>query len=83
MSAVLAVLLFWTSSATSLREGAGKSVAMVYCQVCHSLDYIDMNAGILNEKGWETEVNKMIIDYGAPVPPADVAVLVKYLSTNY
>ena len=67
----------------ALKDGGGKEKVTMHCQTCHSLDYIEMNAGFLGEKGWTAELKKMIEVYGAPVPDADVAVLVKYLSTNY
>jgi hypothetical protein len=54
-----------------LKAGAGRDVVEGYCGACHSLDYPRQNVLFLNRQGWETEVNKMIKTYGAPIPPAD------------
>jgi hypothetical protein len=67
----------------SLVDAPGKGQVLTNCQTCHSLEYIPMNAGFLGKNGWESEVKKMIHAYGAPIPEADVPVLVKYLSQNY
>ena len=50
---------------------------------CHSLDYVRINAPFLNRQGWETEVNKMITAFGAPIGPTDTKIIVDYLVTNY
>ena len=54
-----------------------------YCNACHSLDYPRMNAPFLNRQGWETEVNKMITAFGAPIGPSDAKTIVDYLVANY
>jgi sulfite dehydrogenase (cytochrome) subunit B len=41
------------------------------------------NAFFLNRQEWETEVNKMIKAYGAPIQPADAKIIIDYLATNY
>ena len=53
------------------------------CSGCHSVDYIQMNAGFLKRDGWEAEVKKMIKVMGAPVPEGDVATIVDYLTRHY
>lgn len=72
-----------TSSATLLKNGPGQDKVLTHCQMCHSLDYIEMNAHFLGEAGWNAEITKMINAFGAPIPPEDIQVLLKYLSTNY
>ena len=71
------------SSTLSLKEGVGQEKVLMHCQTCHSLDYIEMNANFLGEKGWTKEVNKMINAFGAKIPSEDVSILVRYLSINY
>ena len=67
----------------TLRAGAGQGVVEGYCNTCHSLDYLPINAPFLNRQGWETEVNKMITVFGAPIGPTDTKIIVDYLVTNY
>ena len=48
-----------------------------------SVDYVGINAGFLNRKGWESEVDKMIKAYGAPIGADDAKTIVEYLTANY
>jgi hypothetical protein len=66
-----------------LKDAPGKDKVVGNCMICHSLDYIPMNAGFLDKKGWEAVVNKMIKVMGAPIKPEDVPALVEYLAANY
>ena len=66
-----------------LKAGVGQETVEAYCGACHSLDYLRQNAFFLNRQGWETEVNKMIKAYGAPIQPADAKIIIVYLATNY
>ena len=67
----------------TLKAGVGRGVVEGYCNACHSLDYVRINAPFLNRQGWETEVNKMITAFGAPIGPTDTKIIVDYLVTNY
>ena len=67
----------------TLKAGVGRGVVEGYCNTCHSLDYVRINAPFLNRQGWETEVNKMIMAFGAPIGPTDTKIIVDYLVTNY
>jgi sulfite dehydrogenase (cytochrome) subunit B len=82
-----AALLFAVSAQAqeniALKAGAGRDVVEGYCAACHSLDYPRTNAAFLDRQGWETEVNKMITAYGAPIGPADAKTIVDYLVANY
>jgi sulfite dehydrogenase (cytochrome) subunit B len=69
--------------AVTLKDGPGRDIVEGYCGACHSLDYPRINAHFLNRKGWESEVNKMIKSYGAPIGAADAKTIVDYLATNY
>ena len=66
-----------------LKEATGKNLVSTKCITCHSLDYISMNANILDRKGWETEVGKMIKAMGANINTDEAAAIVDYLSKNY
>ena len=61
----------------------GHTVVEQNCGSCHSLDYPRTNAPFLNRQGWEAEVNKMIIVFGAPVTADDAKTIVDYLTKNY
>ena len=67
----------------ALKAGVGRGVVEGYCNACHSLDYVRINAPFLNRQSWETEVNKMITAFGAPIGPTDTKIIVDYLVTNY
>jgi len=67
----------------NLKGGAGRDTVEAMCSGCHSLDYIPLNSAFLDKQGWTAEVNKMINAYGAPIPQADAAKVVDYLSANY
>ena len=69
--------------AVTLKDGPGRDLVEGYCGACHSLDYPRINARFLNRKGWETEVDKMIKAYGAPIGNADAKTIVDYLTANY
>jgi sulfite dehydrogenase (cytochrome) subunit B len=69
--------------AVTLKDGPGRDVVEGYCAACHSLDYPRTNARFLNRKGWESEVDKMIKSYGAPISPGDAKTIVDYLTANY
>jgi sulfite dehydrogenase (cytochrome) subunit B len=84
--AAIAVLIATGARAeenVALKAGAGREVVENYCNACHSLDYPRINAPFLDRRGWETEVNKMIAAYGAPITPADAKIIVDYLTANY
>lgn len=66
-----------------LKNGPGVDKVRADCVACHSLDYIQLNSPFLDRKGWEATVAKMTKAFGAPIPPADVPVLVEYLAVNY
>jgi len=67
-------------AAITLEEGAGRDITTARCLICHSLDYITMNAAILDRKGWESAVRKMIDRFGAPVSDAEASTIVDYLT---
>jgi hypothetical protein len=66
-----------------LRPGEGAEVVEQNCTACHSLDYIEMNSVFLDQKGWQTEVAKMVKAFGAPVTEQDQAKIIAYLVAIY
>ena len=86
LAIALVVLLAGSAAAqetVALKPGAGRDVVETYCNTCHSLDYLPMNAPFLDRQGWQTEVNKMVKAFGAPIEPTDAQIIVDYLVTNY
>ncbi|MGR8952958.1 MAG: c-type cytochrome [Gammaproteobacteria bacterium] len=70
-------------SRIQLKEGPGKALVAGNCAICHSLDYIPMNSGVLDKSGWQKTVDKMIKVMGAPIRPEDIDPIVAYLAKNY
>ena len=66
-----------------LKEAPGVETVRNNCGACHSLDYPVMNAPILDAKGWDAEVNKMIKAFGASIDEADAKTIKAYLAANY
>jgi mono/diheme cytochrome c family protein len=66
-----------------LKEATGRNVVSAYCSICHSLDYIPMNAPVMTSKRWEITLRKMIEKMGAPIDAASAGEIQKYLSTQY
>lgn len=66
-----------------LKEAPGVDLVRKDCVSCHSLDYVQMNTPILDQKGWEATVTKMQKAYGAPIPQQDAAPIAEYLAKNY
>jgi hypothetical protein len=85
----ISVVVFLAGSAeaqegsVTLKAGAGRDVVERHCGTCHSLDYLAMNTTFLDRQKWQTEVNKMITAFGAPIGPTDTKIIVDYLVTNY
>jgi len=61
-------------------EGEGFSEFKSSCITCHSLRYIEMQPDF-PEKTWETIVNKMKKNFGAPISDSAAVKIVKYLTT--
>ena len=64
------------------KRGPGAELAVGNCVICHSADYVSMQPP-LNAAGWAAIVQKMREKYGAPLPPAQVEEVVRYLVANY
>jgi sulfite dehydrogenase (cytochrome) subunit B len=66
-----------------LQDAPGRDLVVARCAVCHSVDYVQMNAPVLDRIGWEKSVRKMIDQFGAPISEADAKSILEYLGTNY
>jgi hypothetical protein len=66
-----------------LKEGTGRDLVASNCVLCHSLDYIPMNAPLMTGSKWEATVRKMIDKMGAPIGEADAKQILQYLTTSY
>jgi mono/diheme cytochrome c family protein len=66
-----------------LIDAPGRELTAESCGSCHSLDYIQMNAPLMNRGSWEKSVHKMIDKFGAPIRPEDVEQIIAYLAANY
>ncbi len=65
-----------------LKEGKGKELVEVNCQMCHSLGYV-LNQGKMPKKTWEHIVEHMINDFKAPIDKKTAEEIIEYLSKNY
>ena len=66
-----------------LKDAPGRDATVSHCAICHSLDYLPMNAAVLDRGGWQKTVRKMIDRFGAPVTDAQAREIVDYLATHY
>jgi sulfite dehydrogenase (cytochrome) subunit B len=69
--------------AVKLQDAPGRDLVVARCAVCHSVDYVQMNAPVLDRAGWEKSVRKMIDQFGARISEADAKSILDYLATNY
>ena len=89
MRTLFLLLTFFAATATAgenqilLKDRPGRNQVIANCSLCHSLDYITMNAKILDRAGWEKTVGKMINVMGAPIDDADKQIIIDYLAQNY
>ena len=83
LGAILLVMSAQAQDNAALKAGPGVDLVERDCNICHSLDYLPMNSRFLSRQGLQTEVNKMITSYGAPIGPADAKIIVDYLAANY
>jgi hypothetical protein len=66
-----------------LTDAPGHDLVASRCVTCHSLDYVTMNAPVLDRAGWEKTIRKMIDRFGAPITDEDYRQILDYLATNY
>jgi mono/diheme cytochrome c family protein len=83
LMSVLALAARADETALKLADGPELAIVRANCSVCHSLDYVQMNAPFLKKAGWEAEVRKMVKVMGAPVSDDDAAKILAYLTRSY
>lgn len=66
-----------------LKDASGREITSARCVICHSLDYIPMNAGVMDRVGWEKSIRKMIDRFGAPVSDDEARQILDYLAQQY
>jgi hypothetical protein len=66
-----------------LHDAPDRDLVVARCSVCHSVDYVQMNAPVFDRAGWEKSVRKMIDAFGAPISDDDARRIVEYLDANY
>jgi hypothetical protein len=66
----------------TLAPGDGSREINLYCNVCHSPNYITMQPPLPADI-WAAEVTKMQKTYGAVIPEEATKKIVSYLQTNY
>lgn len=66
-----------------LQDAPDRDLVVARCSVCHSVDYVQMNAPVFDRAGWEKSVRKMIDAFGAPISDDDAKRIVEYLGTRY
>ena len=69
--------------AIRLKEATGRELTAARCAICHSLDYIPMNAPVMDRAGWERSVRKMVDRFGAPASEEEVRQILDYLTQQY
>jgi cytochrome c5 len=67
----------------ALADGPGREITAASCAVCHSLDYLSMNAAVMNRAAWEKSIRKMIDRFGAPISAENMPVILDYLALRY
>ena len=66
-----------------LQDAPDRDLVVARCSVCHSVDYVQMNAPVLDRAGWQKSVRKMIDQFGAPIGEDDANRIIEYLATHY
>jgi cytochrome c553 len=67
---------------SEFRAGPNKEVAMTYCVLCHSWDYVTMQPA-LPRTTWKAVVTKMRGTFGAPLTDAQIEDIADYLVRAY
>lgn len=61
----------------------GSEITSASCAMCHSLDYISMNAPVMDRARWEKTLAKMTDKFGAPISKENGQLILDYLERNY
>jgi cytochrome c5 len=63
-----------------LPPGEGREIAVATCTVCHEATTVMLKRDA--ESGWRQTVERMVVQKGAQLSPADLETVVRYLSTQ-
>jgi hypothetical protein len=66
-----------------LIDAPGWEITSASCATCHSLDYIPMNAPVMDRARWEKTFAKMVDKFGAPISKENGQLILDYLEGNY
>ena len=66
-----------------LLEAPGHDLTASRCVICHSLDYIAMNAEVMDRAGWQKTIKKMVERFGAPIADDEAGQILDYLDAHY
>jgi sulfite dehydrogenase (cytochrome) subunit B len=69
--------------AIRLRDGNARDLTAARCAICHSVDYIEGNAPVLDRAGWQKEIQKMRDRFGAPITDEEARQILDYLAGSY
>lgn len=64
---------------TMFPPAPGSELANAHCVICHSPGMV-LRQPPLSFEEWQTEVNKMRVVYGAPIPADKIEEIARYLS---
>ena len=66
----------------SIKMGKGFNAVQANCIMCHSFGYI-LNQGRQSRKFWRGKIDKMIIEFKAPMTKKDAKIVEDYLVEQY
>lgn len=81
--ALVGALAFADEDAIHLRDGGARDLTAARCAICHSVDYIQGNAPVLDRAGWQKEIQKMRDRFGAPITDEEARQILDYLAGSY
>ncbi|HUL47688.1 MAG TPA: hypothetical protein VLV25_11365 [Steroidobacteraceae bacterium] len=81
--ALVCALAFADENAIHLRDGNARDLTAARCAICHSVDYLQGNAPVLDRTGWQKEIQKMRDRFGAPITDAEAQQILDYLAGSY
>lgn len=81
--AVVCTLAFADEDSLHLRDGDGRDLTAARCAMCHSVDYLQSNAPVLDRAGWQREIQKMRDRYGAPITDEEAQQILDYLAGSH
>ena len=91
LPALSSLILAWSAAGTAaageetieLADAPGREITVANCAICHSLDYLPMNAAVMNRVAWEKSIHKMVDRFGAPINAENLQVILDYLALHY